>query len=108
MKSRRLRWLTIIVPTAAIAVFDYVRHVYFPEPLHVWPGTILFLVVVALGAFLLSTLVFERFERYQERLWRTTRELSTLNAVAAVAGLRPGPPPPRPPAGEQHRQRPLP
>ena len=86
MKSRRLRWLTIIVPTAAIAVFDYVRHVYFPEPLHVWPGTILFLVVVALGAFLLSTLVFERFERYQERLWRTTRELSTLNAVAAVAG----------------------
>lgn len=85
MKFNRLWWITILVPALAIGVFDYIRHVLLPVPLHSWPGSILLLVVIFIGASLLSTYVFRVYERRKARLLGGAKELASLNAIAHMA-----------------------
>lgn len=78
---RQLRWLTVAVPLAFLAVVDVVRHLVWPELLHPWPGYLIVLAVVAGGTFLFSRAVFDRIERAERRLIEQHRALEAAHAV---------------------------
>ncbi len=86
MNPRRLWWITIAAPTVAVAVFDYVRYEVFVNQLHQWPGTVLFLVLVFLGSFAVTHIVFGYFETRKRSLVERAQDLPSLQSMLLSAG----------------------
>lgn len=83
MTSGMLKWVTILLPAIAITIFDYVRHTFWPDLLHLWPGTLLLVGLTVAGASLLTQLVFGLFERRKRSLLQTASGLLSFDAIAA-------------------------
>ena len=82
MRPAWLRWVLVAVPTLCIVVFDYVRHVVYPELLLAWPGSVLFVALVVVGATVISHAVFGLFERHRRSFLWLVGELTALGAIA--------------------------
>src|SRR4030042_6870201 len=82
----RLRWLTIIVPTAFLLALEAVTLVVV-EPLTApWVAVLVAATVTLLGVTVFSRLILRNVESVQERLVQRNRQLSALNDVSAVLG----------------------
>lgn len=68
MDLRHLRWLTVVVPLVFLAAIDVVRHLFWPQLLHPWPGYLIVLIVVSGGVYLFSRAVFDYIEAIEHRL----------------------------------------
>lgn len=86
MNFRTLKWLTVAIPIAFLAVFDYVRHQVFYVPLHTTAGFVLFLLVTFAGVFAFSQAVFGFIGRMEARTIRQNQELGAVADVAAALG----------------------
>lgn len=88
---RRLKWLGVLVPLAFLAMVDTIRHFFYPELLHAWPGYVLLAGIVVGGALLFSEAMFAVVARTQEGLAQRNRELLALHeaglAITAELGL---------------------
>jgi GAF domain-containing protein len=84
---RQLKWLTVLVPIAFLALVDAVRRALQPELMLSWVGEVLVGGVVLFGALLFSETIFGRIERMQARLALQNRELLALHEAGLdVAG----------------------
>jgi two-component system sensor histidine kinase DevS len=82
----RLRWLTVIAPTAFLLALEAVTLVVV-EPLTApWIAVLFAAAVTLLGVIIFSRLILRIVESVQERLVQRNRQLSTLNDVSAVLG----------------------
>jgi len=82
MRHRTLRWLTVVAPLLFLALVDVLRHQFWPELLHPWPGFIMVLAVVAVAVWLFSRAVFDRVERMERQIVRNNRELQEIGETA--------------------------
>lgn len=83
MDLRRLRWITVVVPLVFLLVIDAVRHLLWPQVLHPWPGYLAVVLVVTLGVWAFSQMVFDHIERVEGQLLARQQELARLHATAA-------------------------
>lgn len=82
MRHRTLRWLTVAAPLLFLALVDVLRHQFWPELLHPWPGYLMVLAVVAVAVWLFSRAVFDRVERMERQIVRNNRELQEIGEMA--------------------------
>ena len=82
MRYRTLRWLTVAGPLIFLALVDVLRHQFWPELLHPWPGYLIVLSIVAGGAWIFSGAVFGRIERMERRIVGQNRELRAISETA--------------------------
>ena len=82
---RSLRWVSVVVPTAFVVVFELVTRGLYDDALPVWAHSVVILAAVSVGAFAFSTFVFATMARLEGEIRERNRHLSLLNAVAAEA-----------------------
>ncbi|MCX6022226.1 MAG: hypothetical protein NTZ05_10945, partial [Chloroflexi bacterium] len=84
---RRLKWLTILAPPAALLLVDLMRQRLAPDMINVWPGQVLISGVALVGSLVFSETIFGIFERMQRRLTQQNHELLALHdAGLDIAG----------------------
>lgn len=82
MSLRRLKWVTVLGPVLFLVALDLVRHGAAREFFHAWPGELLTVGLVLIGALLFSEAVFGVIERAQRRVQVRNRELLALHQAA--------------------------
>lgn len=82
----RLRWLTIVVPTAFLLALEAVALVVVEPLTGPWVALLIAAAVTLLGVTVFSRLVFRIVEGVQARLVQRNRQLSALNAIGGVLG----------------------
>lgn len=80
-----LRWVSVVVPTAFVVVFELVTRSLYADGLPAWAHTVVILAAVSGGAFAFSTFVFATMARLERQIRERNRHLSLLNAVASEA-----------------------
>lgn len=79
---RILKILTVVAPAVFIGLFELSRHTIFIEQQPMIIGNLLVFVVVTIGAFFFSRLIFGIIEGMQRESMRRNQELAALNSVA--------------------------
>jgi signal transduction histidine kinase len=83
---RRLKWIAILVPAAAVGIFEQLRHTIFVGFLHGPGGNLLTVAIAVAAIFIFAHVVFGLLGRMQSSLLERNEELSTLNRVIAAVG----------------------
>jgi len=86
LNIRTLRWISVIVPTAFVVVFEFVTRSLYDDLVPAWGHTIVVLGAVSAGAFAFSTFVFATMGRLEHEIRVRNHRLALLNAVASEAG----------------------
>ncbi len=89
LSLRQLKWISIIIPSVAVGVFEHVRHTYFVEYLHGPIGTLLVMGIDLVGIFVLFQAIFGVLQRMQSSLVRRNQELSIINNLVIGAAQSP-------------------
>src|SRR3990170_1624329 len=82
---RTLRWITVVVPTAFVVVFELVTRGLYDDFVPAWGHTVVILAAVSTAAFAFSTFVFTSMARLEREIRERNRRLALLNAVATEA-----------------------
>lgn len=85
LSIRTLRWISVVVPTAFVVVFELVTRGLYGDLVPVWGHTVVILAAVSAGAFAFSTFVFATMGRLEREIRERNRRLALLNAVAIDA-----------------------
>lgn len=80
MSLQRLKWLTAIVVSVFLVIFEYVRHVQFPQLLHNWSAYLVSVGIVFILLWLGNEFVFRAVRQMQLDLLRRNDENARLNA----------------------------
>lgn len=83
LSIRRLRWISVIVPTGSVVGFELVARILFPDFVPGWANVAVVLAAVSAGAFAFSTFVFGTIARLENQIRERNRRLALLNTVAA-------------------------
>lgn len=86
MSLRTLKWLTVVLPMAFLAAFDYFRHQVFFSTLHTAPGFLGFLIFTFVAILLFAHAVFGLIAKMERRIVRQNQELGAVAEVAAALG----------------------
>ncbi len=86
LSIRTLRWISVIVPTAFVVVFEFVTRSLYGDLVPAWGHTVVILAAVSIGAFAFSTFVFATMSHLEREVRERSRRLALLNTVAAEAG----------------------
>lgn len=79
---QRLALVLVILPVAATAFLQYLRHTAPLPILDTWLGSVLVVAAVLVGSLLLTHVLFEAFERRRRSLLQLAAKLTELSAVA--------------------------
>src|SRR3972149_6957177 len=85
MNERTLRWISVVVPTTSVVVFELFTHVLFTHSVPMWVNLAVAFAGVSTGAFAFSAFVFGTMGRLESELRERNRRLALLNAVAQEA-----------------------
>ncbi len=80
-----LKWLTVVVPTAFMAVFTLWGYSFLDRLSLAGVGAMIVVVVVGVAAFLFSRFVFSSIQGLQQTVLQRNRELSALYSVTREA-----------------------
>lgn len=75
MTLRRLKWLTVLLPLAFLALLELARVAIAPRFFASWPGVLLVLGIALVGILFFAEAIFSILDRMQQRQARQTREL---------------------------------
>lgn len=88
LKWRRiLQWVTVLLPVTFLVVFDFTRHVIFPDLLYHWPGDVLGAGIVLLSTLFFSQAVFRALERMEAAEREDQRQALTAAGMGLAAEL---------------------
>ncbi len=79
-----LKWLTAVLVTVFLLVFEYIRHFVWPGLLHTLPAYLVSLIIVFAIILLFNQTIFSLLEKMQRVILQQNRRLSTLNAIAST------------------------
>ncbi len=85
LSTRTLRWISVVVPTAFVVVFEFVTRSLYGAVVPAWGHTVVILAAVSAGAFAFSTFVFATMGHLEREIRQRNRRLALLNAVASEA-----------------------
>jgi two-component system nitrate/nitrite sensor histidine kinase NarX len=86
MLSRRtLRWISVVVPTAFVVVFELVTRGLYGNSVPAWGHTVVILAAVSTAAFAFSTFVFATTAHLEREIRERNRRLALLNVVSTEA-----------------------
>jgi len=85
MSERTLRWISVVVPTASVVVFELFTHVLFTHSVPMWVNLVVAFTGVSVGASAFSAFVFGTMGRLESELRERNRRLVLMNAVAQEA-----------------------
>src|SRR3990170_818877 len=85
MNERTLRWISVVVPTTSVVVFELFTHVLFTHSVPMWVNLVVAFIGVSIGASAFSAFVFGTMGRLERELRERNRRLALLNAVAKDA-----------------------
>ena len=85
MNERTLRWISVVVPTTSVVVFELLTHVLFYDSVPVWVNVAVAFGGVTIGAFAFSAFMFSTMGRLERELRERNRRLALLNSVATAA-----------------------
>jgi signal transduction histidine kinase len=85
MNERTLRWISVVVPTTSVVVFELFTHVLFTHSVPMWVNLVVAFAGVSVGASAFSAFVFGTMGRLESELRERNRRLALLNAVAQEA-----------------------
>jgi signal transduction histidine kinase len=85
MNERTLRWMSVVVPTTSVAVFELFSHSLLPHSVPTWVNVVVAFAGLTPAAFIFSTFVFGTMARLERDLRDRNRRLALLNAVATDA-----------------------
>ena len=85
LSIRKLRWISVVVPTAFVVVFESVTRGLYGDLVPAWGHTVVILAAVSAGAFAFSSFVFATMARLEREIRERNRRLALLNAVAIDA-----------------------
>jgi PAS domain S-box-containing protein len=74
----RLKWLTAVVVSTFLLIFEYVRHFVWPELLHTIPVYLISLALVFTLILLFNQAVYSLLEKMQRDLMQQTNSLNTV------------------------------
>src|SRR3990170_6816898 len=80
---KTLRWVSVVVPTAFVVVFELVTRSLYNDFVPAWGHTVVILAAVSGAAFAFSTFVFAAMGRLEREIRERNRRLAILNALAA-------------------------
>jgi nitrate/nitrite-specific signal transduction histidine kinase len=80
----RLKWMSVLIPIVFLAVVDLVRHTIQPDLLHGWPGYLLVLGFVLIGALVYADAIFGIVARMQDKSMQQNRELLALHEAGVA------------------------
>src|SRR3990172_4702386 len=85
MNERTLRWISVIVPTTSVVVFELFTHVLFTHSVPMWVNLVVAFTGVSVGASAFSAFVFGTMGRLESELRERNRRLVLMNGVAQEA-----------------------
>lgn len=85
MGIRTLRWISVVVPTTFVVVFELITRSLYDDVVPAWGHTVVILAAVSTGAFAFSTFVFTSMAHLEREVRERNRRLALLNAVATEA-----------------------
>jgi len=85
MNERTLRWISVVVPTTSVVVFELFTHVLFTHSVPMWVNLVVAFIGVSIGASAFSAFVFGTMGRLERELRERNRRLALLNSVATAA-----------------------
>jgi signal transduction histidine kinase len=85
MNEQTLRWISVVVPTTCVVVFELLTHVLFHESVPLWVNVAVAFFGVSVGASAFSAFVFSTMGRLERELRERNRRLALLNSMAAAA-----------------------
>jgi two-component system nitrate/nitrite sensor histidine kinase NarX len=85
LSIRTLRWISVVVPTAFVVVFELVTRGLYGDAVPAWGHTVVILAAVSAGAFAFSTFVFATMAHLEREIRDRNRRLALLNVVSTEA-----------------------
>jgi len=85
MNEQTLRWISVVVPTTSVVVFELLTHVLFYDSVPVWVNVAVAFGGVTIGASAFSAFMFSTMGRLERELRERNRRLALLNSVATAA-----------------------
>src|SRR3989304_7862020 len=85
MNERTLRWVSVVLPTTSVVVFELFTHVLFTHSVPMWVNLVVAFIGVSIGASAFSAFVFGTMGRLERELRERNRRLALLNSVATAA-----------------------
>lgn len=85
LSIRTLRWISVVVPTAFVLVFELVTRGLYGNSVPAWGHTVVILAAVSTAAFAFSTFVFATMARLEREIRERNRRLALLNVVSTEA-----------------------
>src|SRR3990170_1317827 len=85
MNERTLRWISVVVPTTSVVVFELLTHVLFHHSVPLWVNVTVAFIGVSIGASAFSAFVFGTMGHLERELRERNRRLALLNSVATAA-----------------------
>ncbi len=85
LSIRKLRWISVIGPTAFVVGFEVFTRVLFPDIVPAWVHVVAALAAISAGAFAFSTFVFTSMARLEGQIHERNRRLALLNTIATRA-----------------------
>src|SRR3989337_4323090 len=85
MNERTLRWISVVVPTTSVVVFELFTHVLFTHSIPMGVNLVVAFIGVSIGASAFSAFVFGTMGRLESELRERNRRLALLNPVATAA-----------------------
>lgn len=82
MTLKQLKWITILAPVAFLVLLEAVRQTLQPELFRAWPGHLLTLGVLLLGALVFSEVIFAKIQELHRQTESRNRELLALHQAA--------------------------
>lgn len=85
LSIRTLRWISVVVPTAFVLVFELVTRGLYGNSVPAWGHTVVILAAVSTAAFAFSTFVFATMAHLEREIRERNRRLALLNVVSTEA-----------------------
>jgi two-component system nitrate/nitrite sensor histidine kinase NarX len=85
LSIRTLRWVSVVVPTAFVVVFELVTRGLYGNSVPAWGHTVVILAAVSTAAFAFSTFVFATLAHLEREIRERNRRLALLNVVSTEA-----------------------
>ena len=85
LSIRTLRWISVVVPTAFVVVFELVTRGLYGNSVPAWGHTVVILAAVSTAAFAFSTFVFATMAHLEREIRERNRRLALLNVVSTEA-----------------------
>ncbi len=83
MSVRRLRWISVVVPTIFVVAFEIITRSLYGNQVPPWVHVVVALAAVSVAAFAFSTFVFGSVSSLEREVRERNRRLVILNALAA-------------------------